>query len=718
MNDSTDPLVDIDRETGATLLGDHLVEGSDLLEQPQQSVLTDVVRRIAASTSPDRVLIVGPVSARFIGALPEHARADVLMRHLDDVRTFVERHADRTDDSYVCGGFELFTSDTRYDLVVLLGGGPTVLSPVTDGMSEQAVLDKAAGLLSERGVLLHSAQNALGLNDLLGLAPEVLPEDDRQWFVGKSNLSQRPWVRAELDAAVDKSGLHTVARLAGYPSAHAPQLLVDEACDSDAVRARVRHELPRVFSQYFSDRPAAREPGPVVRLVLADHIGPHLAPVWFTVLAKQPQEIDLPALAISESATSVEWARMTTFDASGSPTVTWGNGAERPAERSVLGVSRKLTAGAEADGSLFEDLLREAAAGGDHPQLRRLVRAYHEWLRPLSGGGPLQSITGLSGMAHAVTQDRHRGTETENEAGAREETLDVDGPLTGDADAAELGLGFDPVLAEDDVDPEIMDSSADHQSSWNVPQAPSESPSDDSGEDGAMTGLSRRAWFATPDNVDMATDGTLRIIDDSWAITNGTAAQLAFVHGLRVFATRLLAAGAPHPWRVPVTPETMLRSLAAMAGVTVTDADIEMVAIIETEVAMATGSEQGGRAELLRRNVTDGARENHLPAATDTGFRELLAQVRSLSQVTRAQSRQIAWLEGTLKMRDRRIKEYDRLMFKLEESLSYKAMRAVGAPKRAVVSKARNRVESALPPGAKQRVKQAVERAMNPDAKK
>lgn len=616
MLEDVEAVVDTDLESGATLLGDHLIEGSDLAGETESSALMAALRPLIRERDPRRALLIGPSSAEFVELLPPDSRADLLVRHVLDARAIASVVTDRGQDRLFSGGFELFRADTHYDLIVLLGGGPEVLSPIAEGLTETQILTKAQSMLAPRGLLIYGAENALGLHDVLAAEAAVPADDDRRWYVGKSSVSQRPWVHRELLCALDELGLHRNACLLGYPSPQAPDLVLDDRVDDPAVQARVAHELPRVFADHFSRRAATRNAGPFVDLVLHAGLQTHLAPAWYLLLSAEPQEVTLPALVVAEPDTPASWSTLAVYDTDGRCTLTWSDGADATDERTSLEISRTLTAPSPTPGTGLERALRAAAAGSDHATMRALVRQYRAW---------------------------------------------VEGQ---DDDAAN-------------------------------PPAPGQ------------------RWFATPDNVILATDGSLVLADGSWTVARADAAQAAFLHGLRVFATRLLAAGEPHPWALPVSPDEVTRTLAAMAGMTATPGLITAVAEIEVSLGLALGELVGDPAELLTADLAAGEQGSHLPEASATGFRELLGQVRALTSRARAQKRQIGWLEGTLKMRDQRVAEYDRLMFKLEDSVSYKVVRTLEAPKRVAKQRAKERVEKALPPQQRERARRLMKRVLD-----
>lgn len=613
MLEDVEAVVDTDLESGATLLGDHLVEGSDLAGERESSALMAALRELVRTRDPRRVLLVGPSSVEFVELLPPTSRADLLVRHVVDARAIASVVTDRSEDRLYSGGFELFRGDGPYDLILLLGGGPEILSPIAEGMTETQILSKATAMLAPDGLLVYGAENALGLHDVLAAEAAIPADDDRRWYVGKSSVSQRPWVYRELVGALDELGLQRDGLLLGYPSPQAPDLVVDANLANSAAQARVAHELPRVFTDYFSRRAATRNAGPFVDLVQHAGLQTELAPVWYLLLSTSPQQVEVPALVVAEPDTAADWSTLAVYDPDGRCTLTWSDGQDATPERTSLEISRTLTPPSPTPGQSLERAMRVAAAGRDHATLRALVRQYRAWV---------------------------------------EEQVSEDSP------------------ARD------------------------------------------QRWFATPDNVILTTDGSLTLSDGSWSVARSDAAQAAFLRGLRVFAHRLLAAGAPHPWSLPVSPDEVTRTLAAMSGLTATPGLLGEVAQIEVSLRLATGDLVGDPSELLADDLAAGERESHLPEASAVGFRELLGQVRALTQRARAQKRQIGWLEGTLKMRDQRVAEYDRLMFTLEDSLSYKVVRSLGAPKRIAVERAKDSVENAVPPQHRERARRILKRVL------
>lgn len=224
-----------------------------------------------------------------------------------------------------------------------------------------------------------------------------------------------------------------------------------------------------------------------------------------------------------------------------------------------------------------------------------------------------------------------------------------------------------------------------------------------------------RRYFATPANT-LVVDDELRLADASWRRTGTVSADDALVRGLRDFARRLLSSGSAHPWRVTVTPDELTITLAAMAGLTVTSAMIARVAHLEAEVEATVAGRPEDLDELLTRNLEQGEFARDLPAPDEIGFRELLTHHRVISRELREKQGQVKWLEGTLRHRDRYIRKLERVIERYEETLTYRAVEAIRAPRRIAtekaISAAKSTAQDALPPGALSKARQLATRVL------
>ncbi|MEO7754395.1 MAG: hypothetical protein ABIS35_13375 [Terracoccus sp.] len=222
-------------------------------------------------------------------------------------------------------------------------------------------------------------------------------------------------------------------------------------------------------------------------------------------------------------------------------------------------------------------------------------------------------------------------------------------------------------------------------------------------------------FFATPANTVL--DGTgLAIADPSWTHSGSSSAEDALVRGLRDFARRLLASGGAHPWRVTITPDELTVTLGAMTGLAVNPTMIAHAARLESEIeATYRGNPELAR-ELFEANLQIGEHARALPAPDQIGYRELLAHDRILSREMREKNGQVKWLEGTLRHRDRYIRTLERIIEKYEETLTYRAVEALRAPRRIAtqkaISAAKSTAQEALPPGALSKARQLATRAL------
>ena len=229
------------------------------------------------------------------------------------------------------------------------------------------------------------------------------------------------------------------------------------------------------------------------------------------------------------------------------------------------------------------------------------------------------------------------------------------------------------------------------------------------------TETAEQRYFATPANT-LVDGDQLRLADPSWRRTGIVSGDDALVRGLRDFARRLLASGSAHPWRVTVTPDELTITLASMAGLTVTAAMIARVAHIEAEVASTVAGRPEDKEELLAHNLELGQFARDLPAPDEIGFRELLTHHRVVSRELREKQGQVKWLEGTLRHRDRYIRRLERVIERYEETLTYRAVEAIRAPRRIATEKAvaaaKSTAQDALPPGALSKARQLAARVL------
>lgn len=236
-------------------------------------------------------------------------------------------------------------------------------------------------------------------------------------------------------------------------------------------------------------------------------------------------------------------------------------------------------------------------------------------------------------------------------------------------------------------------------------------------DESAWTQRGQQRFFATPGNVLVDDGGELQLVDGTWRLAGCDDGQEALVRGLRDFARGLLARAGVHPWRSTSTPDELATSLAAMAGVTVTAELLSSAARYEAQVAALLAGRPEQVDEVTEENVQDGRHGRSLPARDAVGFRELLAHDRAQARRLREQQEQIAWLEGTLRHRDRYIRTLERLIERYEETLTYRAVQAMRAPRRVAtamaVSTAKQTAADVLPPDGVAKARRLAARLLN-----
>jgi hypothetical protein len=143
---------------------------------------------------------------------------------------------------------------------------------------------------------------------------------------------------------------------------------------------------------------------------------------------------------------------------------------------------------------------------------------------------------------------------------------------------------------------------------------------------------------------------------------------------------------------------------------------IQRVAAVEAEIAATIAGRPDDLEMLLARNLEQGQFARDLPAPDEIGFRELLTHHRVISRALREKAGQVEWLEGTLRHRDRYIRRLEKVLERYEETLTYRAVEALRAPRRIAAEKAiavaKSTAQDTLPPGALSKVRQLAARAL------
>ncbi len=345
-----------------------------------------------------------------------------------------------------------------------------------------------------------------------------------------------------------------------------------------------------------------------------------------------------------------------------------------------------------------------------------------------AGDARATTDAGATGATRASSLPAISATESgANPLFSRSTVVDTDGtPVTtwatgtADAEVTDGGLARNlespTVLAGRLLDLELFEACAlrDHARIRRLLVAYRRYLEDEGGWTGAAAG---RRFFAVPANLLLGDGDALTLFDASWSYTTTLSPQDHFVHGVRHFAERLLASGRPHPWRVGTTPDRLTTTLSAMAGLTVTASRIADLADVTSAVDAIVLGRPGTEDDLAEEFVERGAFARDLPAANAAGYRELLGHERRMARRHREHEGQVAWLEGTLRLRDRYIRELERIIESYEETLTFRTVQAIRAPRRIATEKAvgtaKATVKEALPPDFLNKARSLARKALN-----
>lgn len=217
--------------------------------------------------------------------------------------------------------------------------------------------------------------------------------------------------------------------------------------------------------------------------------------------------------------------------------------------------------------------------------------------------------------------------------------------------------------------------------------------------------------FASPDNVVVLPDGSLKVFDPTWRWYASMDADTALAAGLRSFCFRLLRSGAEHQWKADISPNDLAETFGVMVDLPWTSAVIDTIARFESEVeAVLSGRGAVAEAQLLAANLESGGSQFTAVPGPSRGYRESLAKSGALAQELHERAGQVDWLEATLRTRDLRVGELERTLGDVRDSISFKTGRALTYPGRAVFKLGRRAVEGALPPGLMYKAQRVLRR--------
>jgi hypothetical protein len=642
----------LDDVSGATVLVGEMLEWSDLEHLDAPLAALEVLTPLLESRPGSRVLLAGPRAALLVASVGSAARVDVVTRSLPDARTVGDLAGLRDGVRLHVGGIDAFTGAGRYDAVVALGGPERLLGPDSRGMGAAELLAHLGGLLTPGGLLVADLANELGLDDLVAGRPAPDLDTDAAWHVGADGFDTRHLYPRERRAVLEDAGLREIACYAALPTIDTHRVLV-------------------------LDRPGAPDDG-----------------------------VDVDGLAVTAAASALD-----RHLADGPqlreprPTVARAVGAGlltelAPAWLVVAVKNADGTAVAKAGVDVGTDAgAREREADGGEPtDIRALPdRAALPVLVDVEPAGRWSVLTVVGADGRRRRRWADGSAADERSEGALVRRLPAD-------DVPPVGPTLEDALR-------TACASRQHARVRAAVQRYADWLTDEEAWAGRATG---RAWAVPADVVDES--GSLRPADDSWGLGTPVTADEALVHGLRHFAARLLGSASVHPWRSDTTPDELTVTLASMVGLTVGGADLESAARLDGSVQALVAGTPELVAELADDSLARGRFARDLPVRDATGYRELLAHDRTQARALREKQGQVAWLEGTLRHRDRYIRRLERIIENHEETLTYRTVQALRTPRRVAtakaVSAAKTTANEVLPPDAMSKARQLAARVL------
>jgi hypothetical protein len=383
----------IDAASGVRLIGGEVMT-RDLPQVTHPGSIAYLFSRLLESVEGD-VLLLGAKAASLLDVVRPHRQVDIQVRSLPDARDLASRAQEREHLRIFCGGFERFAPTATYDIVVCLDGPEGLLTPDSEPLSHADTIQGIGRHLSDNGQALLAIANDLGIDNVFRLDMRTLFDADASWYRGADGYDQRRAIFPELDELVTRAGLQPAQAYCGYPSFDLMSLLVTpEVADDRAARAGVQSLIARIENQAHRSGPSLVDLYAMSRRFLEAGMARQTAPGWLLLVTKGGVSApEIPDLVLSEDGTGREWASiMTASHREGD----WRRdvislaGSDSMIERRVM---RDLSAVGSLlpDGELLEPMLRAECERGNLTGVRRLVRAYADFITDTESGEEIAS---------------------------------------------------------------------------------------------------------------------------------------------------------------------------------------------------------------------------------------------------------------------------------------------------------------------------------------
>jgi hypothetical protein len=534
------------------------------------------------------------------------------------------------DVRLVAGAVDRLPHLDRFDLVVALGGPAALQGPDSTGWSVRDLVADLTTRLTPAGQLVFDVPNGLGSGRLTEI-PEPAGCCNASFSLGMPGTDRRGLWWAELSTVLEGTGLAAQETYAAWPVLSSPSVVVSLRALATTRGSGVAAWAATRAAQATATSPRLLDLAALAHDAFAAGQAMTLAPGWVVVASSPDTRAGLPHVIVDETWTPRELARTIVGDPAGE-LIVWAP------EPTALGWRR--TRALPHPGTTLDAAVREALRVGDRDLVRRLLHVYAAWLADDAGDAGARATALPSNVAVVVPEVA--------------ESLDRFGP----APDASAGAAPPPV-------------------GWHRPEV------------------------------------HLELIDSSW-VPDGPASAVSLRLGLLALAADVVTSAEAHPFGPGCSTAEITRELEVLAGAGTPNEPPAVSGGPGT--APAPGSSQGanGPSQALDRDVTgllallaptglvrdhvtaDGSAEHgHLDGpATTAAYRELATAHSATRQALAVERARAAWLEGTLRARDREIGVLERSIA-LESSAAYKAFKQLARPIPALRRRARAALERA-----------------------
>ena len=407
-----------------TLIGAEMYGWSD--ETPARSAGGTAVylptEHIAAPGA--RVLVAGPHDAALIHRLVK-LRANVtwLTRSHTDAQNAGVAFASAPDVRILGGCLSKLPTSDSYDVVIALDGLGRLSSAEGVTLSWSESLDILLEVLTPEGTLLLSLDNPIGIHRVVQPDAWYADRSDSAWLMADDVDPTKPGNLPDLLGRLADGGLHAAEVFAAFAEPTRPAALVSVGLlGSDTPpgqRAALADVISDVSRQGWREQPLLSEPQWLTSNTIRNGLGSGVAASWVTIARREVAGgPTADRVVIADQPGTDEWA--VTYTLTPSP-----NGWHRtpmhqgpPQTQRTLGRDPSRLTGTVPPGEVLQSALIAMCLRHDHVGLRRILKAYAQWLRELVGNDdPTAPFATPANVSFAGDVFTHRDPSWEDRSG-------------------------------------------------------------------------------------------------------------------------------------------------------------------------------------------------------------------------------------------------------------------------------------------------------------